>query len=187
METAHDPPRLPPGGEAMVGRGAIDASLVAALYVDHGMELRRFVLGVVRDPDTAGDVLQATFAKAVELGHTARSETLKGWLFRVAYHEAMTLRRRQTTRDQAHRRLAPLQKPSGERPDEGLIRGETVEAVRRALAALPAEQRRVVWARMYEDKTFAEIAAEAGLPLGTVLTRMRRALQKLRRNLREGD
>jgi RNA polymerase sigma-70 factor (ECF subfamily) len=40
---------------------------------------------------------------------------------------------------------------------------------------------------MYEDKTFAQIAEELGLPLGTVLTRMRLALEKLRRTLRPGD
>jgi RNA polymerase sigma factor (sigma-70 family) len=187
MEPAHDPPRLPPVDETGAVSAPLDAARVAALYLEHGTELRRFVLGVVRDPETAGDVLQATFAKAVELGHTARSESLKGWLFRVAYHEALTIRRRQATRDQVHRRLAPLRQHSDERPEESLIRGETVEAVRRALAALPAEQRRVVWARMYEDKTFAEIAAEDRLPLGTVLTRMRLALEKLRRHLREGD
>jgi RNA polymerase sigma factor (sigma-70 family) len=187
MEPAHDPPRLPPADETTTSPGTIDASLVAALYLEHGTELRRFVLGVVRDPEAAGDVLQATFAKAIELGHTARSGSLKGWLFRVAYHEALTLRRRQATRDQAHRRLAPLRQRAEERPEAGLIRGETVEAVRRALATLPAEQQRVVWARMYEDKTFAQIAAESRLPLGTVLTRMRLALEKLRRHLREGD
>jgi RNA polymerase sigma factor (sigma-70 family) len=187
MEEANGAPRLSPGGETAARSGTLDATQVAALYRDHGPELRRFVLGVVRDPDAAGDVLQATFTKAVELGHTARTESLKGWLFRVAYHEALTQRRRRTTRDQANRRLAPLQQHASERPEEGLIRGETAETVRHALSRLPAEQRRVVWARMYEDKTFAEIAAEDGLPLGTVLTRMRLALEKLRRHLREGD
>ena len=67
---------------------------VVSLYETHGEELRRFVLGVVRDPDLTGDVMQATFSKALELGHTARPETLKGWLFRVAFHEALASRRR---------------------------------------------------------------------------------------------
>ncbi len=172
-----------PGERATVE--AIDASLVAALYEEHGEEIRRFVLGVVRDPDLAGDVLQATFAKAVELGHTARPESLKGWLFRVAYHEALTLRRRQAVRDRAGRRLSALANAAGgERPDEALIRGEVIAAVRDALDALPAEQRRVVWARIYEDKSFAEIAGEQRVPLGTALTRMRLALERLRRALR---
>ena len=177
----------PSDADFATGSGTIDASLIAALYVEHGNELRRFVLGVVRDPEAAGDVMQNTFAKAVEVGHRARAETLKGWLFRVAYHEALTARRRQTTREQAKRRLADLGLRGGERPEESLVRGETVEAVRRALGELPEEQRRVVWARMYEDKTFAQIAEESGMPLGTVLTRMRLALEKLRRSLRAGD
>ena len=45
----------------------------------------------------------------------------------------------------------------------------------------------MVLARVYEEKTFAQIAGESGLPLGTVLTRMRRALEKLRRTMRPGD
>src|SRR5262249_35695600 len=98
----------------------LDAALVASLYVDHGHELRRFVLGVVRAPELAADVVQATFVKALERGHEARAESLKGWLFRVAYHEALAARRRQATRDQALRRLAPLYQHTSDRPEEGL-------------------------------------------------------------------
>jgi RNA polymerase sigma factor (sigma-70 family) len=154
---------------------------VEALYASHGEELRRFVLGVVRDPELAGDVMQATFSKALELGHTARPDSMKGWLFRVAFHEALVVRRRRIAGDTAHRKLADLGRPPEEhRPDHALIRGETVATVRRALGSLPREQRRVVEARVYDDKTFAEIAREQRLPLGTVLTRMRLALKKLR-------
>src|ERR1700722_11666213 len=81
------------------------ASWAESLFLAHGAELRRFVLGVVRDPSLADDVLQATFVKAIELGHTARTETLKGWLFRVAYHEALAVRRRQGVKDKAYRKL----------------------------------------------------------------------------------
>jgi RNA polymerase sigma factor (sigma-70 family) len=165
---------------------------VVSLYETHGEELRRFVLGVVRDPDLAGDVMQATFSKALELGHTARPETFKGWLFRVAFHEALASRRRRLSDDRARRRLADLGRAGvagaqADRPDDGLIRGETVDAVRRALSALPDPQRQVVLARVYDDKTFAQIARESGLPLGTVLTRMRLALNKLRHALRGND
>lgn len=174
-------------GITVSAQGAIDATRVLSLYEAHGQELRRFVLGVTRDPDLTGDVLQATFTKALELGHTARPESFKGWLFRVAFHEALAARRRRDVREQGNRRLAALGFHAAERPDDRLIRGEAVEAVRRALRALPEEQRRVVRARIYDDKTFAEIAEESGLPLGTVLTRMRLALEKLRRTLRPGE
>lgn len=187
MPEANDHSRLRPVEGLGLEPGANDAARVVALYESHGRELRRFVLGITRDPGAADDVLQSTFAKAVELGHTARAETFKGWLFRVAFHEALEARRRREGREQGVRRLAALGSPRVEAPETELIRGETVEAVRRALEKLPEEQRRVVRARMYEDKTFAEIAEESGLPLGTVLTRMRLALEKLRRSLHKGD
>jgi RNA polymerase sigma-70 factor (ECF subfamily) len=183
--TPSDAPTAPSPADAP--DATLDPAAVAALYVEHATELRRFVLGVLRDPDLTGDVLQATFARAVEQGGATRAETRKGWLFRVALHEALAARRRQGVRDRANRRLTALWTPTGERPEESLIRGETVEAVRQALERLPAEQRQVVRARIDEDKTFAQIAAELNLPLGTVLTRMRLALAKLRRGLETGD
>jgi RNA polymerase sigma factor (sigma-70 family) len=170
-------------GAAEVGR----PPAVASLFAEVSGELRRLVLGVVRDPELAEDVMQSTFVKAIEHGHEARVETSRGWLFRVAFHEALAARRRQSSRDRGHRRLAGFRPSEGARPDEGLIRSETVEAVRKALGQLSEDQLRVVRARVFEEKTFAEIAGETGLPLGTVLTRMRRALEKMRRTLRPGD
>jgi len=55
--------------------------------------------------------------------------------------------------------------------------------VRDALQSLPEEQRRIVKMRIYEEKTFAAIAAELDLPLGTVLGRMRSARQRLAQKL----
>ncbi len=165
------------------GQAPLDAARLAACIAQYEPELRRMVLGVVRDPDLAGDVLQATFTRAVESGHNARAETFKGWLFQVAFREALTVKRRSATRDRAWRRLVERGADSPESPEQGLMRREVIEAVRHALDVLPPSQRQVVRARIYEDQTFAEIAAGLGLPLGTVLTRMRRALEKLRQVL----
>ena len=180
-------------GEALAGPlpvegvAAADGPVpIASLYADLAVELRRFVLGVVRDPGLADDVMQATFVKAVERGHEARAETSRGWLFRVAFHEALASRRRSASREKGLRRLAAFRVHRDASPDGPLIRSETLESVREALGKLPEEQRRVVLARIYEEKTFAEIAGEFGLPLGTVLTRMRRALEKMRRTMRPG-
>jgi RNA polymerase sigma-70 factor (ECF subfamily) len=161
----------------------IDPAMVAALYVRHAEELRCFILGVLRDVDLTLEVLQTTFAKAVEVGHTARQETLKGWLFRVAFNEAMALRRRQAVRDKTARKLAESDPPIGESPEDQVCRWETVARVRAALEQLPPEQRQVVYMRMYEQKKFITISEELELPLGTVLTRMQAALKKLRGKL----
>ncbi len=157
-------------------------AVVAALYAEHGEQLRGFLQGVLRDGELAGEALQAAFVKAVELGHTARQETIKAWLFRVAFHEALAIRRRQLAGqkawEQACQQSAP--QPTTPLPDELLLRLEAVQAVRQALDRLPPEQRQVVKMRIYEEKTFAIIADELGQPLGTVLSRMQSALRKLR-------
>lgn len=163
----------------------LDAGTVAALFLEHADELRRFVYGIVRDHDTAGDVLQATFMKVIERGHTAREDTLKGWLFRVAYNEAIVVKRKQGVRRRANDVLAAESQPEAPRPEQRLVRYEEVERVRAALELLPPEQRQVVRMRMYEGKKFAEIAAELHWPLGTVLTRMHAGLKKLRQTLQD--
>lgn len=154
--------------------------VVAALYVQHADELRRFLTGVLRDPEPAAEAMQNAFAKAIEQFDSVREESLKSWLFRVAFHEALALRRRQAAGERARVRHAAERRHDEPAPEEGLIRWENVQRVRAALDGLPPEQREVVRLRIYEEKTFAAIALETGRPLGTVLTRMQAALKKLR-------
>jgi RNA polymerase sigma factor (sigma-70 family) len=186
-----DPPPKNTGGQAASATGSetgrIDAALVAELYDRYAEEIGSFLRGVLRNSDLAAEALQNTFAKAVESGHTAREETLKGWLFRVAFHEAALLRRRGQVHERSLRQMArnsPAANESAEQPHERLSRDETLAEVRRALRELPPDQRQVVQMRIYEEKSFAEIAADLSLPLGTVLTRMRLAMQKLSRHMR---
>lgn len=159
--------------------GRLDPAVVAALYLEHADELRAFLTGVLRDGDLAGDALQATFVKTMESGHKARKETLKGWLFRVAYNEAMLIRRRQQVDGRSIRKAAWTRPTVDHSPEDHAIRWEVVERVRETLESLPQEQRQIVRMRIYDEKTFAVIADELGIPLGTALTRMRLAMQKL--------
>ncbi len=115
---------------AFEGPATVGPIQIASLYAALAPELRRFVLGVVRDPDLADDVMQATFVKAVERGHEARPETYRGWLFRVAFHEALASRRRASARETGQRRLADFRARPDDPPDAPLIRAEAVAAVR---------------------------------------------------------
>ena len=74
---------------AIASSVSLDPAGLAALYEQYAPGLRRLVVGVLRDREAAEDVVQATFAKAIQVGHTARVQTRKAWLFRVAYHEAL--------------------------------------------------------------------------------------------------
>jgi RNA polymerase sigma factor (sigma-70 family) len=162
----------------------IDPAVVAALFLEHEEELRRFLTGVLRDRQLASDALQNTFAKMIQHGHEVREESRKSWLFRVAFNEAMMLRRRNVTGDRVLRQAAWTSRSTADPADVPAIRFEEVEQVRMALGELPADQQQVVKMRIYEQKTFAVIAAELKIPLGTALARMRAALEKLRRKLK---
>lgn len=161
-----------------------DAPWPAALYREHEQRLRRFVYGVVRDRMAADDIVQTTFSKAIQASADVDPAAWKSWLYRVAFNEAISWKRRVAVDRKATARLGEMQRgQTTEKPNEPLATAETVEQVRRALQSLPARQRQVVLARIYDDKKFIEIAGELKTPLPTVLTWMRRALERLRRTL----
>jgi RNA polymerase sigma-70 factor (ECF subfamily) len=158
----------------------LDPVEVAASYVEHADSLRQFLRGLLRDPQLANDVLQTTFAKLLETGHATRPQSRRAWLFQVAYREAMALRRRQSVGQRVLQQVAWMRPRSSAAGDDTLVRRETIERVREALRNLSAAQQQIVRMRIYDGKTFAEIAQELGIPLGTALGRMRAALKNLR-------
>ncbi|MEW4566705.1 sigma-70 family RNA polymerase sigma factor [Tautonia sp. JC769] len=168
----------------------LDSAYVARLFDAHGPAVYRVLLAMLRDPHQAHDAFQATFLKAIERGHTASAETFRGWLFRVATREAIALRRDSRRRRRHEQGIAWLRHAPDATPtarEDPLVRDEQIEAVRAALAELPPLDQAIIRARMFGDRTFAQIAEEQHLPLGTVLTRMRRALKRLSRRLQEED
>ena len=163
----------------------VGSDVVDALYLQYSQQLTLFLVGLLRDHQLATDVVQSTFVKFAEQGHKTQQESRKSWLFRVAYNEAMAIRRREQVGSKIHEKIAWGLGSSTEAdaPDKKLIQAETIKLVRDALERLPAEHRQIVQKRIYEEKKFATIADELGIPLGTVLTRMRNALAKLRNAL----
>lgn len=159
--------------------GPLDPAVIAALYAEYAQELRAFLTGVLRDGELAQEILQVSFAKAVEAGHTARADSLKSWLFQVAYHEALAHRRTGERRQRIQQQIAYERDQSAAAPEIQILRWELVEQVRHKLDQLPPDLRLIVRLKIYEEKTFAAIAQELGLPLGTVVSRLRSALQRL--------
>lgn len=174
---------FPEQGEVSSSAERLMPDVVRSLYDLHAGELVAFLQGVLRDPETAREALQNTFQRVLEAGHTARLDSIRGWLFRVAFHEAMALRRRQAARERTWQRFVGNLSHDVEEPlpDVKLIQAEEIARLKAALGDLPADQRKVVERRIYSEETFAEIAADLKLPIGTVLTRMRLALQKLQK------
>lgn len=172
-----------------------DAKLV---YEEHAVGLERFLLGLLRNEAAAADALQTTFIRLLEKGHMVKDRgSLKSWLFRVAYNEAMLIRRRQSISRKHAEPVAwrlKLQGSADRGTDERLsqsvhfaIQQEDIQQVREALLRLPEAQRIVVEMRIYKGLKFREIADELDEPLGTVLARMQAGLKKLKPLLKPKD
>jgi len=164
--------------------GKLDPEIVQQLFETYARELRAFLTGLLRDHDLVDEVVQLTFSKALQSGGQSKEETRKGWLFRVAYHESMGLIRRNKIHRKSLNNLCQTTNAYWtETPEQQLLDSENIKQIRMALENLPESQQAVVVARIYQSKTFNEIAQEFELPLGTVLTRMRLAMKTLSRQI----
>ncbi len=156
------------------------ACALETIFGRYETPLFQFLVGILRDHHQAEDALQETFVRALERLDRVDVAHLRGWLFTVAYHQAMLARRRQKARlpfvGEAN---GPVQDPS---PAPWLQAAalEDARRVRELLAQLPAKQREVIRQRIYEGKRFREIAAAMDCPLNTTLARMHEGLKRLR-------
>ena len=123
----------------------------------------------------------------MEKGHSVQKvDSLKSWLFRVAYNEAMLVKRKEGVSRKHIERVAwrlRIETDAGGTASQRvgqLIREEEIEMVRAALNELTDVQRTVVEKRIYEGLKFREIAEQLNVPLGTVLARMQSSLKKLK-------
>jgi RNA polymerase sigma-70 factor (ECF subfamily) len=129
----------------------------------------------------ADDVLQETFVRLARgRSRLARVDNLTAYVFTMARNEAI---RWQARARHNSRRLNQLTATAAG-PDEAAAR-ETAEALQHALGQLPAEQREVLELKAYGGLTLAEIAAVTAQPAGTVASRYRAAVSKLRAWLAE--
>lgn len=165
--------------------GDIDA--IAGLMQRYQHRLYRYMLRMVRQPSTAEDLFQQTWVRVMEgVQSYDPRRSFEGWLFGIAHNLAIDhlRRRRPESLDE------PLPSHSGETradltpsaaPDalDHLLAGERAALVAEAVAEMPALSREVLTLRFEEEMKLEEIAEVLSLPLGTVKTRLHRALKGL--------
>lgn len=144
--------------------------------------LRAFLRGRLRQESDVDDCLQVVFVKLSENGGTVSPNALRAWLFRVAANESARLWRRKASTDKMIERYG-AQDVAQVDPTDQVIQTETTVLIQRAVHKLPASWQRVVRLRIYENLTFQQISDQLNIPLGTALTRMRRALERLKSEL----
>lgn len=163
----------------------MDRSELSRQFEAHASALRLFLRGILREENQTEEILQRVSLKVLTSGSQARPESFRGWLFRVAWNEVQLQHRKQSLEDRHHRQWADQQHPPTFNPLDQLLSQERHTQVQHSLNQLPLEQREVLLLRIQQDKTFAEIASELQLPLGTVVSRMQAGLKKLRQLLND--
>ena len=134
-----------------------------------------YLLGNLED---ARDAVQETFLKCWRTAPAEPIVDLRAWVFRVAINTGRDLRKAAWSRRQ---QLSPeVEMPTLTEPDAALLQQEELDIVRRALLALRPEEQEVFLLRQNGGLSYEQIADATALPLGTVKTRMRMALQHLR-------
>jgi RNA polymerase sigma factor (sigma-70 family) len=164
-----------------------DAGLLEEAFARYQHELVGTLFYLVGNLEDARDALQETFLKCWRhRDEVAEVQNLKAWIFRIALNTGRDLR--QTA---WRRKRQPLPEDANmlashqDGPLEVVERRERLELVRNALRELRGVDQEVFLLRQNGGMTYEEIAEAVGIPLGTVKTRMRMALTRLRQVLAE--
>ena len=159
---------------------------LGALYDRHGKGVFGFALHLLREPARAEEMTQEVFLNVWLKAESFRPErgSFHTWLMTMTHHRAVDElrrdRRQQNTLAEAGRDILLTGGPPEDGPAEGAQRSEEGAAIRKALKTIPPEQKQVIELAYYKGLTQSEIAQRLEQPLGTVKTRMRLAMQKLR-------
>jgi RNA polymerase sigma-70 factor (ECF subfamily) len=176
-----------PDDIAVVARAAGgDETALAALYDRHSRAVYSLALRVLADQADAEDVLQEVFAQAWRQAgrYDSRRGPVAAWLLNMARTRAIDRLRARRARPDTHATSPEeahldLSMPAVD-PGDALAAARDAERVRSALGELPVLQRLAIELAYFEGLTQSEIAERLEQPLGTVKTRIRLGLMKLR-------
>jgi len=169
------------------GCAAGDETALALLYDETSALVYGLALRILRDSAAAEEVTIDVYAQAYR--QASRYDPTRGsataWLLTMTRSRAIDRLRSKSARRRREVSLETLETSPAlvSRPAEWLAAIEWQRPIAAALAALPAEQRQLIELAYFGGLTQSEIAATLGLPLGTVKTRIRTAMMKLRDDL----
>ncbi len=193
----------PGGGAGPAPESMSDEDLIAAiaggsrpaleaLYDRYSGAVYSIAVQILRDPGAAEEAVQDTFFNVWRRAssYAPAKGKVTAWLFSIGHHRVIDEVRKRKRREQplTGREVDILNQPdSGHNDPLKHVALQVVrDEIRKAMSALRPEQREVVVLAYYGGMTHSEIASKLQQPLGTVKTRMRLAMKKLRNVLSAG-
>jgi RNA polymerase sigma factor (sigma-70 family) len=166
----------------LAGLGSGDPDAAAAFVRRFQSRVYGLALTMLHDPGLAEDVAQETFVRAWRFATTydARRARVPTWLLTIARNAALDRARMRSATPVDPDAIVAQIDVAGPAASVDVVERERL---RGALASLPDDQRRALVLAAYGGRTAREIAELDGLPLGTVKTRIRAAMTKLRATL----
>ena len=168
-----------------VGRDR-DRSAFKKLYEHFAPRLKSFLLRIGSDMSAAEEICQESMIMVWRRAETFNPESAGAstWIFTIARNKRIDKLRKD------NRPLPDLNDPSFfqipvDKSDDILQRVEEEKKIKNALKNLPPEQAKLILSAYYEEKSHRKIADETNLPLGTVKSRIRLAINRLRTQLEE--
>lgn len=151
-------------------------------HLDAAYTLARHLL---RNEQDAEDAVQEAFLRAIRHFDGYRGGDMRAWVLTIVRRSCYTwLRRHRAERETTEFDETIHQAPAAaEDPEAQALHGALREALAQAIAELPVEFREVVVLRDVQGLTYGEIAEVVGIPIGTVMSRLSRARQRLQRAL----
>ena len=159
----------------MIGRSFED------VVVPHLHAAFNYARWLTRNDADAEDVVQDAVVRAFRFFSSVRTDNARSWLFTIVRRTWYARLAQPGNRIPSIEYDEVTDRRSDEVPrmDELLIRREQAERVRRAVEQLPAEFREVIVLRELEGLSYKEIATVVNVPLGTVMSRLSRARERL--------
>ena len=165
-----------------------DRAAFASLFGHFAPRVKAFIMRGSADAETAQEVAQETlimvWRKAASFDRTRASAAT--WIYTIARNKRIDLLRRAARPIDTDDWLV-VYAPEEEDADKSVLAGQTYTKVKELLGGLSADQLVVIQKAFFEDKTHSVIAEELKLPLGTVKSRIRLALGRLREALEKDE
>jgi RNA polymerase sigma factor (sigma-70 family) len=160
---------------------ATAAHPVAELFAEHGREILGRARRLLRSDADAEDAVQEVMLSLVRAPHVlAAVERVGGWLLALVHRRCVDLVRGDRRRGKKEAGTGIEDLFPGTDPAELAEREELCRAVARAVDALPEKLRWAFVRNELEEKTFREMSEESGVPMGTLMARKARAVDRLR-------